>query len=288
MGSVDETYVMKQNCDVQYQFCVEFPKDRLNSGQISFTLKGSSDRNDKTIYVASAVNSVEKIEVNAPVADDNSIEYTINVNADGSSKENQVLVVNLDVTEANGLNIKLFNQTGAEVPLNHSTGSLFFYVLSNYTDLNGSYTFKVENNNETTVLINSIIFDIRSTNSNIPYVLENRTTDNSKSITTPSSLNGHTAVEFMVTVEESSLVIDDETQMVFNYIINEPTIDYSQLTITIYRKNVNGGYDLKLGPLPLTSNTFNVPSSNILVNGTYRLVFKYKGIEYKMNIIIDR
>ena len=288
MGSVDETYVMKQNCDVQYQFCVEFPKDRLNSGQISFTLKGSSDRNDKTIYIASAVNSVEKIEVNAPVADDNSIEYTINVNADGSSKENQVLVVNLDVTEANGLNIKLFNQTGAEVPLNHSTGSLFFYVLSNYTDLNGSYTFKVENNNETTVLINSIIFDIRSTNSNIPYVLENRTTDNSKSITTPSFLNGHTEVEFMVTVEESSLVIDDETQMVFNYIINEPTIDYSQLTITIYRKNVNGGYDLKLGPLPLTSNTFNVPSSNILVNGTYRLVFKYKGIEYKMNIIIDR
>lgn len=288
MGSNDETYEMKQNVDVQYQFCVEFPKDRLNSGQISFTLKGSSDRADKTIYIASAVNSVEKITVDTPVITDNKIEYNLSVNADGSSKSKQILIVNLDITEVNGLNIKLYNQTGAEVPLNHSTGSLFFYVLSSYTNLNGNYKFIIENNNEEIVDINSVIFDIRSTDSEVPFVLENRTVDNSKTISQLAKLNGYTKLEFMVVVDESSLIIDTEPQIRFNFLTNDSAIDYTKLTVTIYRKNVNQGYDLKLGPLPLTSNVFTVPSSNMLVNGTYRLVFEYKNVEYRMNIIIDR
>lgn len=293
MGTQNTLYSKdQQNVAVEFQFCVEFPYDRANSGEISVSLTGTSDGLIKTINVIPTVQSKEEISITNQIQGTNDCSITLQVKSN-SAKTKQVLVVYMDTASINDLNLELINPTGAEVELIYSTGKYLYYLLAGSTTIDNSYTFIIENKGTNLITISDIVFSIRSTDSDIPYVLQDQTSTNTTSINNGITINGEEKIEFIASIDGDKYFIENETTVKFKFQTNTPSINYDELTVTIYRKNEMGIYEANSNPIPWVFGERAVPIDMLdkylgSDYGSYKLIFNYRGVESTIYFIIKK
>lgn len=295
MGTKNTTYTKdQQNIAVEFQFCIEFPETRKNSGEISVSLTGTSDGSIKTINVIPTVQSKEEISITNTTFKENKYSVDLQVKSN-SVKAKQVLVVYLDTNNINDLDFKLINPTGAEIQLIYSTGKYLYFLLASSSTIDNKYTFIVENIGEASVNISLIKFNIRSTDSDVPYVLEGSSQTNSVS-TQNITIDSLLKIEFIAKIADDKYLITQDESIKFSFKVNENNgkiIDYSQLTVTIYRKNQMGVYESITNPIVWIFGEREVAVDSLdkyLPDGyaSYKLIFNYKGVESTVYFVIKK
>ena len=294
MGSQDQTYVVPSDSkEVELQFCVEFAENNTDNSEIIFTLKDNINTEYQSVIVNKALsNKIEKVDIlNQSNNYNDSISYEFDLDIlSNESEVEKVLVVELDTLDLTGIDVQLVRSNGniVEQTLNIN-GIIFFNLTSNKEVVDSTYKLIISNYDLNQKELNLII-DLRSTNINLPYILENENISNHKVINDITCLE-YVNPQFIVienpqyTNSSSQRIIKTfNTNIHFSILSNIDNLNSNDINVSIYLKEEDN-YIYYTNTL-LINNSIIVP--NDLKDGVYRIVFEYEGLTSYLSIIVDR
>ncbi len=296
MGTSDEKFVEPSDSkEVELQFCIEFTKNNTDNTEITFTLEDNFNTEYQSIIINKALsNKLEELYItNEEIINEeaNSYEFDVEISANKNEVE-KILAVEVKTLDLTGVEVKLLRNNGTIVinPTMKINGLYFFKLTSNKEDVNNVYKLVVSNYDLYSKSIDLIV-DLRSSNTNFPYILEGELTSNHYEINSINFTKYESPYIEVVAVNSNNQK-DDSKRLVtglnesikFKFLTNLEEIDYEQIDIKVYVKE-EGVYTFYADSLFINGSII-IP--NDWKDGSYRFVFSYNGVTTYCSIVILR
>ena len=291
MGTNNELFIAPSDSKaVEYQFCIEFTKDNIDTSEISLTLSDSINSDYESILIkTSLINTVEEVTVKNPevfTEESNEYELIVDIRANDSTTD-KVLALELITDDITGLNISLYRANSTElIEYSDKIKGLYFFKLTSNKDVVDSKYRIVFSNNDLNEKEVDLLIDIRSTNNELPFVLEDQTYNNHQEIHN-IRFKSHVMNQLIIRPIEKNndrIITDQNESLIFDFITNIENLNEIDINVRLYKKNLNEY--VYLNDLVLINSSINI--TNNLLNGTYRIEFEYNGIYNYCNFIVLR
>jgi len=314
-NSVNANYAPPSSGAVEYQFCFEYTGLTFSEGNIGLNVKLNGDSEVKLTQMLTVEEQLQAIEEtsNSQLIVEGgyeSIKITVKPKINGTGHKYLVFRIGGKFTPPNGsetdfalvnvesalaISATVGNENTSQIlsPASSTNDMLMFY-LGHDTSVNRQYTLILDNLAPGTYDL-EVSADVRLHENEVKdcHVLQNAIVGEN-SVTKKFAIYVDSRVDFYVEPAEGSRLFDGTNEcLVFNVKAPDaPATLAIQLNATIYIKQ-NGVYiPVKdVGPLTVNQNVIKIQGNDLsergIIDGTYRIEFKYQDQSCICNVIVE-